>query len=412
MEQSLSEIRQLLQHKIFAHHSINNFNTYSKAVLKKLSLCHTTGIGVHYYRCNNNSCHHTHYQYHSCGNRHCMNCGGMKREQWIQDRMNELLPTSYFHIVFTLPQELRSLCMGNRKILFNLLFDASHHTLTKLSADDKWLGAQPGITSILHTNGQDLTFHPHVHCIVSGGGINKHGKWITEKRSNGQFIFPRKLLEYEYKKYFLNGLSQLFKNELLNIEDETLFHETIIAVSAKDWNVYAKAPFGGPAQIVEYLGRYTHKVAITAHRIKQITDSEIAFQYKDYADGHKIKMMTLSHQEFLRRFEQHILPMGFVKIRHAGFLTNRNKHTRIASILAQLKLPLPKARVSIPMATMVLIKTGIDITQCPKCATGKMMRIATFINLSGTLVNIESLGTKNKGSPQINKTISYDKTPI
>jgi Putative transposase/Transposase zinc-binding domain len=404
MPQSLSQIRQLLQQKIFSHSYINNFKSYSKAVLLKLSQCHTAGIGRHHYQCNNRSCNHLHYQYHSCGNRHCMNCGGMKKEQWIQDRMGELLPTTYFHIVFTLPQELRSLCMGNRALLFNLLFEASHHTLTKLGKEPKWLGAQPGIISILHTNGQDLVFHPHVHCIVSGGGITADGIWVKEKRANGKFLFPRRLLEREFKQYFLHRLSQMFKRDELKIIDESLFHEAMIAVSEKDWNVYAKAPFGGPAQIVEYIGRYTHKVAITAHRITEIENDTITFNYKDYRDNSKTKSMTLSHQEFLRRFEQHILPRGFVKIRHAGFLTNRNKIERINNILSQLNLPKAKPKVSLPTTLLLLIKTGTDITQCPKCETGRMIRIATYLNINGQLVNIEDIN--NRGSPNKFKTRS------
>jgi hypothetical protein len=329
-----------------------------------------------------------------------MNCGGIKKEQWIQDRMNELLPTTYLHIVFTLPQELRSLCMGNRTLLFNLLFEASHYTLTKLGKDAKWLGAQPGIISILHTNGQDLVFHPHVHCIVSGGGVTSDGTWVKEKRANGKFLFPRRLLEQEFKQYFLHRLSKLFFSGELKIQDENIFNEAILAVSAKDWNVYAKAPFGGPAQIVEYLGRYTHKVAITAHRITEITNDTITFNYKDYRDNSKVKLMTLSHQEFLRRFEQHILPRGFVKIRHAGFLTNRNKLARINKILTQLNLPKAKPKVVVPTPILLLIKTGTDITKCPKCATGKMIRIATFINVNGKMVNIDNINNiKNRGSP-------------
>lgn len=398
MYQNSSDIRKLLQQKIFAHHSIQLFNPYSKAVFNKLQKCHTAGIGVHQFRCDNTNCLHNHRQYHSCGNRHCMNCGGMKKEQWIEDRMSELLPTTYFHIVFTLPQELRSLCMGNRKLLFNLLFEASHYTTTTLAANERWLGAQPGIVSILHTNGQDLSFHPHIHCIVTGGGIDKYGKWIAEKRSNGMFLFPRRLLENTFKSYFIKRLAVYFKQDLLRIDDEDSFHESMLAIHQKDWNVYAKAPFGGPAQIVEYLGRYTHKVAITVHRITDITDTTITFKYKDYADNNAIKSMTLSHEEFLRRFEQHILPRSFVKIRHAGFLTHRNKHQRIASILKQLNLPSAMPKVKLTTDLFLLIKTGKDTTKCPKCDTGKLVRINSYVNINGKLINILELN--NRGSPK------------
>ena len=185
MEQS--EIKQLLQRKIFHHSSAKQFNSYSQQVLKKLSDCHTVRLGMHVYGCN--TCTHQHYQYHSCGNRHCPNCGGLKREQWLQDRRSELLPTSYFHLVFTLPQELRSLVMGNRKALFGLLFEASTHTIKILGKDEKYLGGTPGVITVLHTNGQALTFHPHVHCIVTGGGLSKEGKWIGQKRKTAIFCF-------------------------------------------------------------------------------------------------------------------------------------------------------------------------------------------------------------------------------
>jgi hypothetical protein len=194
MAQQLSEIRQLLQQKIFGHPGIRQFNICSQAIFNRLNKCHTAAIGVHHLKCNTASCGNQLYQYHSCGNRHCPNCGGIKKEQWLQDRMCELLPTTYYHLVFTLPQELRSVVMGNRTALFNLLFDASHHTINTLSADKKWLGAKPGIVSILHTNGQDLSFHPHIHCIVSGGGIDAQGKWVKQKRVNGNYLFPKTLM--------------------------------------------------------------------------------------------------------------------------------------------------------------------------------------------------------------------------
>jgi predicted nucleic acid-binding Zn ribbon protein len=312
--QTLNEIKQLLQQKIFGHTCIKQFNGYSQSVFNRLHHCHTAAIGVHHLQCNNASCHHQHYQYHCCGNRHCPNCGGAKKEQWLQDRSSELLPTTYYHLVFTLPQELRSLAMGNRITIFNLLFDASHYTINNLSANKKWLGAKPGIVSILHTNGQDLKFHPHVHCIVSGGGIDKDERWIKEKRKNGKFLFPPSLLQQTYKDYFLKRLAHLRSKSLLKIQDEAAYDAMIKTITALRWNVHANAPFGSPAQILEYLGRYTHKVAITAHRIKEITGSSITFAYKDYADGNKKKLMQLTHPEFLRRFEQHILPRGFVKM--------------------------------------------------------------------------------------------------
>ena len=322
--------------------------------------------------------------------------------------MGELLPTTYFHLVFTLPQELRSLCMGNRKLMFGLLFKAAQHTILTLGKDEKYIGAAPGIVSILHTNGQDLSFHPHIHNIVSGGGIDGGGKWIKEKRSNGRFLFPRRAMEKIYKGYFLDYLRKYIANGTLKYADLASVENMLFMVAQKKWNVHANAPFGGPAQIIEYLGRYTHKVAITAHRILNIDNSNIIFKYKDYADGNKQKIMTLEHAAFLSRFEQHILPKGFVKIRHSGYLHAKNKMERIAAVCKQLHLPGPMQRVHTPVALRILLQTGKDITLCPVCKKGKMELVATFIYHHGCLVDAAQL--RNRGSPKIkSKNLTREK---
>jgi hypothetical protein len=314
--------------------------------------------------------------------------------------MCELLPTTYYHLVFTLPQELRSLVMGNRTALFNLLFETAHYTINTLSADEKWLGAKPGIVSILHTNGQDLSFHPHIHCIVSGGGINATGQWIKEKRANGAYLYPKDAMQKIYKAYFIKRLRKLMEQQKLKIEDAQALEKTINQLAGIRWNVHANAPFGGPAQILEYLGRYTHKTAITAHRITEITATQITFNYKDYADGKKQKQMTLSHAEFVRRFEQHILPKRFVKIRHGGYLAHNGKNIRVAAIHQQLNLPRPMPKVIMPFNLQMLQRTGTDYSVCPKCREGKMEIVASYLNHNGTLVNIKDLQKlKNKASP-------------
>lgn len=404
MQQSLSVIRQLLQQKIFRHPSLLQYNTYSQAVFNRLHKCHTVAIGVHQFNCNNSSCNHIHYQYHSCGNRHCPNCGGMKREQWLSDRMSELLPTTYYHLVFTLPTELHALIMGNRKPLLGLLFDASHHTINTLAKDAQWLGAKPGIVSVLHTWGQQLSFHPHVHCIVSGGGIDCSGHWVHEKRKSGNYLFPKPAMQKIFKGYFLDHLKKLIAKKQVAIKEEQLIEQAIKLAGYKKWNVYAKAPFGGPAQVMEYLGRYTHKVAITPHRILHIGNDTISFKYKDYTDGNKQKELCLSHVEFIRRYEQHILPKRFVKIRHAGYLSHQGKHERIAAIHKQLQLPAPMPKVKISIQLQVLQRTGTDISLCPKCKTGTLVLVASFIMHNGQLKDIGTL--KNKGSPIKIETVS------
>ena len=289
--------------------------------------------------------------------------------------------------------------MGNRKLLFGLLFKSAHHTILALSKDEKYIGAIPGMVSILHTNGQDLTFHPHVHSIVSGGGIDGAGRWIKEKRANGRFLFPRRSMEKIFKGYFLDHLRKFIGNKTLVFSNREELENILEMVGQKKWNVYAKAPFGGPAQIIEYLGRYTHKVAITAHRILQIDESHTSFKYKDYADGNKQKVMRLTNEEFLRRFEQHILPKNFVKIRHAGYLHAKNKMERIAAVCKELKLPAPMQKVYTPVALRLLLQTGRDVMACPVCGQGRMKLVKTLINHHGVLIDIAQL--RNRGSPKI-----------
>ncbi len=387
--QHVQTIRQQLQQHVFKKASQTIQNPYSKAVFQQLMHCHTATQGVHRLRCKDTTCLHEHFQYHNCGNRHCPNCGGMRREQWLEDKTSELLPTSYFHCVFTVPHELNALTMGNRKAMFDLLFEASSYTLLKLSKDEKWLGATPGNISILHTWGQDLSFHPHVHCIVSGGGVldfarhDKPMKWVTEKRKNHTYLFPKKAMEKVYKAYYLKRIDAMLRKNQLQVEDKLALETTLNDIAQKRWNVYAKAPFGGPLQVLKYLGRYTHKVAITAHRIKEINveKNTITFDYKDYnARGTKDenKTMTITIDEFIRRYEQHILPKRYTKIRHYGYLKNYKRTERLKQLFALLKLPPPPPKVLIPMRQRMLEKYGKDITLCPKCEKSQMELVATY----------------------------------
>jgi hypothetical protein len=365
----------LLQQTVFSHPSITSFNPFSRAVFLKLKNCHTMALGFHRLLCDDQQCGHTHWQYHSCGNRHCPVCGSWKKEQWIDFKTAELLPTAYYHVVFTLPHDLNPIIMGHRKLLFKLLFDASAHALLTLGKNPKYLGAETGFTSILHTWGQDLSFHPHVHCIVSAGGV-KDGNWIREKRKNNKFIFPVGAMRKIFKGYFMQGLRQMFKKEMLAISASD-FHNLVTTIGYKKWNVYAKSPFGGPMQVIQYLGRYTHKVAITHHRIVSVDECDITFRYKDYHDGDKQKIMTLSQVEFVRRFEKHILPRGFVKIRSYGFLKHYNKTQRLNALRESMKLPTAPPKVSMPVRIRLLERYGKDITRCPRCGNGTMMLMET-----------------------------------
>jgi len=374
--------------KLFGDSLVKKFNPYSQAVFKKISHCHTAHIGSHLYRCSEVECNKEKLQYHSCGNRHCPNCGSMKKETWIEERTNELLPTAYYHVVFTLPHEWNPLILGNRKALFKILFDAASETLLNYGKNTELLGAQPGITMVLHTWGQELTFHPHVHCIVSGGGY-ADGKWVAAKRTSSNFIFPTSGMRKMYKAIFLNKIRQSKELNIDGINIKMLIAET----GKKKWNVYAKAPFGSPAAVVEYLGRYTHKIAITKHRIINVSENNVSFNYKDYADGNKTKVMELSREEFLRRFEQHILPRRFVKIRYFGYLQNRNKHLRLNEIRASLKIEPMSPLVKVPIEIRMLSRFGIDILKCPCCEKGRLVLVRTVY----PKVNI-----RNKASPTEN----------
>jgi len=382
---------------LFLDPSIKGFNAYSQRVFDQLARCHTAQMGVHRLQCDDQSCREQQYQYHSCGNRHCPNCGGLKREEWIENRTGELLPTPYYHLVFTLPHELNPLIIRNRKLLFKLLFDAASQTILNHARMKNYLGGNCGITMVLHTWGQDMSFHPHVHCIVTGGGFDGN-HWIEAKRKKDNFLFPEASLSKMYKAIFLA------KIEKMTLGTQGLdFGSIINKVAKKRWNVYAKAPFGGPAQVVEYLGRYTHKIAITKHRIVQVTDSHIVFRYKDYADGNTIKTMRLTRTEFLRRFEMHILPKGFTKIRHYGFLQNHGKRERLNKIREAMKLsPLPEI-VKIPVAIRMLEKYGKDIFKCPCCPNGRMQIVGTYRYYQSQTKNYQEVqkitGQKNKASP-------------
>jgi hypothetical protein len=235
----------------------------------------------------------------------------------------------------------------------------------------EYLGADCGIIMILHTWGQQLNFHPHVHCIVTGGGYDGE-KWVAAKRKKNNFLFPEKSLQKMFKAKFLDGIAKL------NLKTEGVDCLGIMRkIGYKTWNVYAKAPFGGPAQVVEYIGRYTHKIAITKHRIVSVTDEEVCFRYKDYADGNKQKLMRLSREEFLRRFEIHFLPAHFTKIRNYGFLQNNSKRKRLIHIRALLNLSTLGDVIKIPVQQRILEKYGKDITLCPCCKTGKMEIVDT-----------------------------------
>jgi hypothetical protein len=359
-----------VQQVLLKHHTTSSCIHVQK-VLQRLKICRTAAMGYHLYQCDTEACGYMKYQYHSCRDRHCPQCGALKKQEWIEARMQELLPVKYYHVVFTLPHELNCLVLGYRSLLYKLLFDASAQTLLSFGNDEKYLGAVPGIISVLHTWGQQLSFHPHIHCIVSGGGIMAGNEWKEAKKNNYRFLFPVKAMSVVFRAKYLEGLKQLVQKQAVIPSAGTDMEQLLNVLYRKDWVVYAKAPFGGPQAVIEYLGRYTHKVAISNHRINSINeqDATVTFTYKDYADNNRQKQMTLSSAEFIRRFEQHILPRRFTKIRTYGYLGNRNRHQRINAVLQKMQLPLHKGLVKIPVQLRMQEQYGIDITQCPCCGS-------------------------------------------
>lgn len=353
------------------------FTAHQKKTLDALKRCRTAALGGHIDACD--SCGSIKISYNSCRNRHCPKCQSVEKEMWMIQREEELLPVGYFHVVFTLPHELNPACIHYPDSLYNLLFEAAKYTLLTFANDPKWLGALPGISMILHTWGQNLSLHPHVHCIVSGGGITPEGKWLQPQNASGKFLFPVKAMSKVFRAYFLKQLNLRFQQgqiPLLAPDFELLKAK----IAAKEWVIYAKKPFGGVKNVVEYLGRYTHKIAISNHRILAIDENSIAFSYKDYADKGKKKAMTLVPQEFIRRFTQHILPPGFRRIRHFGFLSNSLKNKLLPAARAALNQPqkTKSTRKERKEAAIQRLFPEAKNHKCPHCQTGTFQTVQTL----------------------------------
>jgi putative transposase/transposase-like zinc-binding protein len=298
-------------------------------VIRAITGCRTAALGGHIDVCTGCG-YETGISYNSCRNRHCPKCQAQARQRWLEAREQELLETSYFHVVFTLPHQLNDLAAKNPRLLYNLLFAASAATLREVAADPNHLGARIGFLSILHTWGQNLRHHPHIHCVIPAGGLAPdHAHWI---RPRYPFFLPVKVLSRVFRGKFIAGLRKAFRQDLLQFPGELRelapqkrFAAFLRTLYRTDWVVYAKPAFGGPAQVLRYLGRYTHRVAISNHRLVAFDGEKVTFRWKDYAHGNKQRKMTLSVEEFLRRFLIHVLPRGFVRIRHFGFLANSQR---------------------------------------------------------------------------------------
>jgi predicted Zn-ribbon and HTH transcriptional regulator len=335
-----------------------------KRTLTALQDCRTAKLGGHVAVCT--ACGVEKISYNSCRNRHCPKCQTVNKERWIIARESELLPVPYYHLVFTLPNCFNEVLPKHAKEVYNALFKASWQTIQLFATDHKFLGAKAGMVSILHTWGQQLWLHPHVHCIVPGGGITKKGKWKSAKYKD-KYLFPKRAMSLVFRAKFMELLRQ--KMEVPQTIAKAAFKQ--------NWVVYAKRPFASPKTVVEYLGRYTHKVAISNHRLLSVSNQQVVFGYKDYRDASKKKVMTLGGTEFLRRFVQHILPHGFIRIRHYGFLASKNKAKELNQAKAEFKQTQWETK-HYSWQEIAEEKLDIKPNQCPHCKSNTLKTIKTL----------------------------------
>ncbi len=348
--------------------------------MSSIEYCRTAELGGHVDVCED--CGHSRISYNSCRNRHCPKCQTLAKEKWLMARKDDLLPVGYFHVVFTIPEELNYLSLTNQKEMYTILFKATSETLLELSKDKKYLGAEIGFTTILHTWGQNLMHHPHVHCIVPSGGLTLDGtRWV---KSSDKFFIPVKVLSKKFRGKFMDYFIKAYNSNLLkltqgNIElkDRSTFKCFKDSLYTKNWIVYCKAPFKSAEYVLEYLGRYTHRVAISNNRIKFFENGYVTFKWRDYRDKNKEKYMTVTAEEFIRRFLMHVLPNKFVKIRHYGILSNRNRATKLKKckrLAGVLQNKLKNSIEKLSTAELLFKLTGININLCPSCSEGKMIR--------------------------------------
>lgn len=344
--------------------------------------CRTAVLGGNVQRCT--CCGAEYNSYNSCRNRHCPKCQALAKARWLAARQKELLPVEYFHVVFTIPHELNCIASFNQTIIYNILFKAAWLTVSKLGKDKKRLGGLMGMLAALHTWGQTLTQHIHLHCIVPGGALTDNG-WISAKPG---FLFPVKVMSKMFKGIFIKLLRQAYDNKELKLQGSIdhlnrpeLFADLLNSLMNKDWCVYSKRPFNGAKGAVDYLSKYVYKTAISNDRILSCSDGKVGFNWRDYSDHNKIKTMELDAHEFMRRFLTHVLPNGFMRIRSFGFLANSCKTKNINKILTLLDhKPSATTKEKISADVLMLKLTGIDITLCPKCKVGKLQTVKSLPN--------------------------------
>ena len=352
-----------------------------RRVMRAIEICRTAVLGGHVDKCDR--CGHRRISYNSCANRHCNKCQSLARAKWLAKHNTQLLRVEYFHVVFTVPDPIAAIGLKNKKVVYGILFRAAAAALRRIAADPKHLGARIGFLAVLHSWGQNLQHHPHVHCVVPGGGLSPDGRrWIACRKS---FFLPVRVLSRLFRGLFLCGLKDAYAagklglhGSLQPLTDPNNFKTAIKGCRKIEWVVYSKPPFGGPEQVLDYLGRYTHRVAISNDRLVRLEDGKVTFRWKDYRKGNQHKLMTLKAEEFIRRFLLHVLPGGFVRIRHFGFLANCHRETKLALCRELLGVPqLDPQQSSTPddWKTFYETLTGESLTLCPVCRQGRMVTV-------------------------------------
>jgi hypothetical protein len=360
-----------------------SLSTAQQRVMTAIEACRTAALGGHLERCD--SCPYERPCYDSCRNRHCPKCQSLARAEWVEKRKAQILQTHYFHVVFTLPEQVAAIAYQNKDLLYGILFRATAETLSTIAADPKHLGAKIGFFAVLHTWGQNLLHHPHLHCVVPGGGISPDGtRWIP---CRPRFFLSIRVLSCLFRRLFLKDLQEAFdagklrfSSSLEALRNRQAFRRHLDPARNVKWVVYAKAPFAGPQQVVDYLGRYTHRVAISNHRIVGIENGEVNFNWRDYRDNNQQKIMTLSAEEFIRRFLLHVLPSGFHRIRYYGFLGNRHRKENLEHCRQLLHMTPSNESSSYPQPCEDYRDryeklTGRSLRECPVCHRGRMITV-------------------------------------
>ena len=366
----MEKIQEILNNGLDRYEKEHKIVMYKKKVINAIKNCKTANIGAHKYICD--ECRYEEIAYNSCRNRHCPNCQTGKKLKWIEARKEEVLNIKYYHIVFTIPSELYTIAIQNQEKIYKILFRSSSEKLQELERDEKYLGAEIGFFSILHTWGQNLMYHPHVHLVVTGGGLTEVNTW---KEKEEDFFIPVQVMSRVFREKFLDYMKKEkieFYGSNKDLENLASYNSLIQKMYDKEWIVYCKEPFKNAECVIQYLGRYTHRVAISNERILKIEGEKVTFKWRDYKDNNKMKEMIISIQEFIRRFLMHILPPHFMKIRYYGLLGNRNKKKKLlkCKILTRTKIYIKK---QLPTLELLKQTLGKDFNLCPHCKKGHML---------------------------------------